>query len=62
MTEFIALYRGRTVSDAQLVALSAEPEVVQRFFDELRGRYEGTDRRKEPVERQRLEVVPGAEE
>ena len=35
MSEFVALYRGRTVSDAQLVALSAEPRVVRRFFAEL---------------------------
>lgn len=35
MTEFVALYRGRTVGEARLVALSAEPEMVRRFFDEL---------------------------
>ena len=35
MTTFLALYRGRTVSDAELVALSAEPGVVSKFFEEL---------------------------
>ncbi len=37
MTNFIALYRGRTVADAELVAVSAEPGVVARFFEELLG-------------------------
>ena len=35
MTNFVALYRGRTVSDATLVALSAEPRLVRRFLAEL---------------------------
>ena len=35
MTNYVALYRGRTVSDATLVALSAEPRLVRRFFAEL---------------------------
>jgi hypothetical protein len=35
MSEFVALYRGRTVSDARLVAVSAEPKLVRRFFAEL---------------------------
>jgi hypothetical protein len=35
LSEFVALYRGRTVSGAQLVAVSAEPRLVRRFFAEL---------------------------
>ena len=35
MTDFVALYRGRTVSDAMLVAVSAEPRLVRRFLAEL---------------------------
>ena len=35
MSEFVALYRGRTVSGAELVAVSAEPRLVRRFFAEL---------------------------
>lgn len=40
MTDFVALYRGRTVSDATLVAVSAEPRLVRRFFAELLGENE----------------------
>lgn len=35
MTDFVALYRGRTVSEAELIAVSAEPRLVSRFFAEL---------------------------
>jgi hypothetical protein len=35
LTDFVALYRGRTVSEAQLVAVSAEPRLVRRFFVDL---------------------------
>jgi hypothetical protein len=37
LTDFVALYRGRTVSEAELVAVSAEPQLVERFFVELLG-------------------------
>jgi hypothetical protein len=36
-TAFIALYRGRTVGDARLVAVSSEHSIVDRFFAELLG-------------------------
>jgi hypothetical protein len=36
-THFIALYRGKTVSEARLVAVTAEPEIVSRFVQELTG-------------------------
>jgi hypothetical protein len=35
LTDFVALYRGRTVSEAVLVAVSAEPQLVSRFVSEL---------------------------
>jgi hypothetical protein len=35
LAEFIALYRGQTVSDAELVAICAEPRIVRMFFEEL---------------------------
>ena len=38
MADFIALYRGRTVSEAELVAVSAEPHLVRRFCVELLGK------------------------
>ncbi len=37
MTDFVALYRGQTVSEAELVAVSAEPRLVRRFVTELLG-------------------------
>ena len=37
MADFVALYRGRTVSEAELIAVSAEPRLVSRFFTELLG-------------------------
>jgi len=40
LTDFVALYRGRTVSEAELVAVSAEPHLVRRFFSELLGERE----------------------
>ncbi len=36
-TAFIALYRGRTVGDARLVAVSSDRSIVKRFFRELVG-------------------------
>jgi hypothetical protein len=35
VADFVALYRGRTVSEAELIAVSAEPHLVRRFFSEL---------------------------
>jgi hypothetical protein len=37
LADFIALYRGRTISEAELVAVSAEQHLVQQFFAELVG-------------------------
>jgi len=37
LADFVALYRGRTVAEAELVAVSAERELVRRFFEELLG-------------------------
>ena len=58
MANFVALYRGRTVSDAELVAVSAEPRLVRRFFSELLGEPEA-EQEAEDSERPatRLEVV-----
>jgi hypothetical protein len=40
LADFVALYRGRTVADAQLVAVSAESSIVRKFFAELLGESE----------------------
>jgi hypothetical protein len=37
LADFVALYRGQTVSDAELVAVSAEPRLVRCLFAELLG-------------------------
>jgi hypothetical protein len=37
LADFIALYRGRTVAEAELVAVSAEERLVRQFFAELLG-------------------------
>ena len=35
MVSFLALYRGRSVGEAEIVAVSTDPELVGRFADEL---------------------------
>jgi hypothetical protein len=37
LADFIALYRGQTVSDAELIAVSAEPRLVRCLFAKLLG-------------------------
>jgi len=40
LTDFVALYRGRTVAEAELVAVSAESTLVRKLFAELIGESE----------------------
>jgi hypothetical protein len=40
LADFIALYRGRTVAEAELVAVSAESCLVRKFFAEMLGEAE----------------------
>jgi hypothetical protein len=35
MSTFLALYRGRTIAEARLVAVSADPDLVSDFADRL---------------------------
>jgi hypothetical protein len=62
MADILALYRGRTVAEAQLIAVTVEPNIVDRFVAELTGEAEAPENRSEPVEREPLRVVPGGEE
>jgi hypothetical protein len=62
MMNFIALYRGLTISEARLVAVSSEPEVVGRFVRELTGEADNTEDRGGRAERQPPHVVQGANE
>ena len=43
MSDFVALYRGRTVAEAELVAVTAEPRLVRRFFSGLLGDLEANE-------------------
>ena len=61
MTNFVALYRGRTVSDAELVALSAEPQLVREFFMYLLGESLDSPLDKTDCQRALLQLVPGEE-
>ena len=40
LADFVALYRGKTVSEAELVAVTAESSLVRTFFAELLGESE----------------------
>lgn len=60
MSDFVALYRGRTVSEAELIALSAEPRLVRRFIAELLGEPEAEKQAADRPDRHRtlaLKVV-----
>ena len=37
MTNFIALYRGESVAAARLIAVTSEPQIVERFLQQLAG-------------------------
>jgi hypothetical protein len=37
LAKFLALYKGQTVSDAELLAIPAEPQIIRKFFRELLG-------------------------
>lgn len=50
MTDFIALYRGRTISEAEMVAVCAEERIVGKFFAELLGEPEAESTEHEPPE------------
>lgn len=58
-TSFIALYRGQTVAEARLVAVTAEPDIVKRFVRELADEPQGTDKENT---REALRLVRGDEE
>jgi len=61
MTNFIALYRGTSVAQARLIAVSSEPEIVGRFLRELAG-VEASEERDESDESESLRIVRSDEE
>jgi hypothetical protein len=50
MMNFVALYRGPSVSEARLVAVSSEREIVNRFIRDLTGENAEGRLRTEPPE------------
>jgi hypothetical protein len=62
MMNFIALYRGPTVSEARLVAVSSEPGVMGRFIRELAGEADSTEDQAGSAEYPPLQVVHGDNE
>lgn len=61
-TDFIALYRGQTVSSARLVAVTAEPEIVDRFVRELAGEAVDGEEIGRTEQREPLRLVPDGED
>lgn len=57
MTNILALYRGRTVTEAQLVAVTVEPSIVDRFIRELAGESAELADQHKPSEREPLRLV-----
>ena len=61
MTNFIALYRGPSVAEARLIAVSSEPEIVRRFLRELAGADDPEEQDK-IARRRSVHIVRGNEE
>jgi hypothetical protein len=61
VTNFIALYRGPSVAEARLIAVSSEPEIVSRFLRELVGA-DDTEEQDKFAECRSLHIVRGNEE
>jgi hypothetical protein len=57
MTNILALYRGRTVTEAQLVAVTVEPSIVDRFIRELTAESAECPNQYKPSEREALRLV-----
>jgi hypothetical protein len=60
-TNFLALYRGQTVADARMIAVTAEPEIVDQFVRSLAGE-RVSDQGGRPRKPRRFEVVKGERE
>lgn len=60
MHRFVAVYEGATVSSARLLAVSAEPRLVARFFEELMGEITVEEQDTNPGNGRVLELARGA--
>ena len=61
MTDFIALYRGRSIAEARLIAVSSEPEIICQFIRALAGQ-NGSEERADMAESEPLRIVQCHEE
>jgi len=62
LADFVTLYRSRTVAEAELIAVSAEPRLVRRFFLALLGDLEAKETTENPKHTSPiLEVLHGDE-
>jgi hypothetical protein len=59
VTTFVAVYRGTSVSDARLLAVSSDPSLVAQFVGELVGEEADTEVQDE---RAPLRAVPDGDE
>jgi hypothetical protein len=62
VTEILALYRGHTVGEARLVAVTVDPEIVGRFVDELVGDAGSSETNIAHAEPEKLKAVQGGKE
>ena len=62
MTNFIALYRGSSIAGARLIAVSSEPEIVDRFLRVLAGATDEPEERDDFRDREPLRLVERDEE
>jgi len=62
VTNFIALYRGPSVSEARLIAVSSEPGIVDLFIRELADDPAGAGEQHDHEQREPLRLVERGEE
>jgi hypothetical protein len=62
MASILALYRGQTVAEAKLVAVTAEPDIISRFARELIGEAAELEQDAEFSDGGPLRLVRGDEE
>jgi len=58
---FVALYRGETVADARLIAVSSDSEIVGHFIRELAGEKNAREEPNEPSKVRSLRLIEDEE-
>lgn len=62
MANFLLLARGETINSARVVAVSADPGIVDRFLSELAGDEAEPEEHTETTESCSLQVLRGGED